>query len=63
MRVEIRHGAPRHGIDHTEQAIVILKPLFKEEVRRLAIHRWGQGWHWEDNNQECPPKIQKALNG
>jgi len=66
MRIEIRKGHPRKGIDYTEQAEVIFKPslieFWKERATRLAIHRWGQGWRWEDTNKPCPSHIEQELN-
>lgn len=67
MKVEIRHGRKRTGITQIEQAVVVMKPgfimgWFKEEERRLAIHRWGQGWRWEDTNKPCPAWIELELN-
>ena len=66
MKIEIRHGRPRKFITHVEQAVVIFKPspleFWKCEERRLAIHRWGQGWRWEDNNRPCPSHIEQELN-
>jgi hypothetical protein len=67
MKIEIRHGAPRHGIEHVEVAYVVLIPnliegFFLDRKMRKAEHRWGQGWHWEDNNKPCPTWIQQELN-
>lgn len=67
MKIEIRPGRPRIGIAHTEQAIVVFKPgliegFFKSEERRIAVHKWGMGWYWEDSNKPCPAQVEIKLN-
>lgn len=66
MKIEVRKGAPRVGIEYTEQAIVIFKPgvweFWRERETRLAIHRWGKGWKWDDTNKPCPAHVEQALN-
>ena len=67
MKVEIRPGAKRRGIESTEVAYVVFKPNFLEgffidRYTRKALHRWGQGWRWEDTNKPCPGWVEQELN-
>lgn len=67
MKVEIRRGRRRRGIEETETAYVLFKPnliegFFVDRKFRTAIHRWGKGWRWEDTNKPCPAWIEQELN-
>ena len=67
MKVEIRCMEKRTGIECSYIAHMLIKPNFMEAFffdRRLrkAIHRWGNGWNWEDTNKPCPYWLEQKLN-
>lgn len=61
MSYEIRLGSIRKDITCRQYALVIEKHWWCSNEKRLAVHRWGQGWRWDDTNKPVPAHIEKLL--